>query len=299
MKRCTKCGERKPETEFHKNKRKADGLCVWCKPCSCSQKRLRDAANREVVNQKAREYARGLTGEKRERRKARKRHSGMTPDGVAAIREYNRSWRAENSALVKEVKERAKKRDRDATAERRACRAPLLTRKQIAARYLARHRDEVNEKNRLYQAANPEKFRELRRLGSSRRRARVRGTAVRLTPAEWRVVQAEFLGLCAYCLRPPPRETIDHFRPLARGGEHAVENVVPACERCNYRKSDRLIFEWLRLGVGVCHPLTSTSSSTALSSTPSLRLEAGEPSSSVSAAGLASQRSCERSVGSG
>jgi ribosomal protein S27AE len=34
MKRCPRCEETKPETEFHKAVKRADGLYAYCKPCS-------------------------------------------------------------------------------------------------------------------------------------------------------------------------------------------------------------------------------------------------------------------------
>jgi hypothetical protein len=34
MKKCTKCGEQKPLSEFNKNKSKKDGLGTECKPCA-------------------------------------------------------------------------------------------------------------------------------------------------------------------------------------------------------------------------------------------------------------------------
>jgi hypothetical protein len=33
MKRCPKCGETKPLTEFWKNRSTSDGVQAWCKPC--------------------------------------------------------------------------------------------------------------------------------------------------------------------------------------------------------------------------------------------------------------------------
>lgn len=33
MKRCRKCGETKPRSEFHKNRAHKDGLQSYCKPC--------------------------------------------------------------------------------------------------------------------------------------------------------------------------------------------------------------------------------------------------------------------------
>ncbi len=43
---------------------------------------------------------------------------------------------------------------------------------------------------------------------------------------------------CQYC--GERAESIDHIIPRSRGGEHAWENVVAACRRCNTRKMNRL-----------------------------------------------------------
>lgn len=48
---------------------------------------------------------------------------------------------------------------------------------------------------------------------------------------------------CVYC--GSSAEHADHLMPLARGGLHCAENIVPACATCNRRKSDRDPFEWL------------------------------------------------------
>jgi 5-methylcytosine-specific restriction endonuclease McrA len=50
---------------------------------------------------------------------------------------------------------------------------------------------------------------------------------------------------CAYCGRDGgPRDlTMDHVKPLSRGGRHSWDNVVSACRRCNHRKGNRLPWE--------------------------------------------------------
>ena len=42
---------------------------------------------------------------------------------------------------------------------------------------------------------------------------------------------------CQYC--GGVAESIDHVMPRSRGGEHAWENVVAACRKCNLGKRDR------------------------------------------------------------
>lgn len=61
-------------------------------------------------------------------------------------------------------------------------------------------------------------------------------------------VGAEFLtGLkskaCIYC--GEDFEAADHFQPLAKGGLHCRENLVPACACCNSSKKDRDPMEFL------------------------------------------------------
>jgi 5-methylcytosine-specific restriction endonuclease McrA len=69
---------------------------------------------------------------------------------------------------------------------------------------------------------------------------------------------------CQYCDRRA--ENLDHVIPRSRGGEHAWENVVACCARCNTLKRDRLLAEtgmrlarrpqaptklsWVRVAVG-------------------------------------------------
>lgn len=48
---------------------------------------------------------------------------------------------------------------------------------------------------------------------------------------------------CVYCGKPAT--TIDHVKPLIRGGPHCLSNFRPACERCNKSKGAKPHTEWL------------------------------------------------------
>lgn len=63
----------------------------------------------------------------------------------------------------------------------------------------------------------------------------------RCAPLSRRAVFARDGHSCQYCGKRA--ESIDHVRPRSRGGEHAWENVVAACRRCNTVKRDRLLSE--------------------------------------------------------
>jgi hypothetical protein len=47
LKRCPRCGEIKPRSEFHRNASCKDGLATWCKDCACASARMWTAENRE------------------------------------------------------------------------------------------------------------------------------------------------------------------------------------------------------------------------------------------------------------
>lgn len=46
---------------------------------------------------------------------------------------------------------------------------------------------------------------------------------------------------CQYC--GAGAENVDHVIPRSKGGEHAWENVVASCRRCNQRKENRMAHE--------------------------------------------------------
>lgn len=86
-----------------------------------------------------------------------------------------------------------------------------------------------------------------RRLVKAKRRAQKKASSVSaFTAADWRACLEAFANACAYCgegLGGSP--TMDHFVPLSKGGAHGIHNIMPACRRCNTRKSARDPFAFL------------------------------------------------------
>lgn len=85
------------------------------------------------------------------------------------------------------------------------------------------------------------------------RRILAAGAAV-VTLKDWERLKHRFDQRCAYCHRE--RELhMDHVVPIAKGGRHAIGNLLPACQKCNSSKRDRLFSEWrLKPGGGDCNP---------------------------------------------
>lgn len=77
-----------------------------------------------------------------------------------------------------------------------------------------------------------------------RRKSRKAGARVcEVSGRDLRRLVARFGGLCAYC-KIRPHEHFDHVIPLAKGGRHAIGNLLPACSACNLSKGAKLLAEW-------------------------------------------------------
>ena len=55
-KHCKRCDETKPHQEFYKNKRKKDGLQVYCKPCMKKENQVNYQKHKESWNKRSNEY---------------------------------------------------------------------------------------------------------------------------------------------------------------------------------------------------------------------------------------------------
>jgi 5-methylcytosine-specific restriction endonuclease McrA len=95
-----------------------------------------------------------------------------------------------------------------------------------------------------WQARNPDKKQAHNAKGKAKRRARMAQTKDQLTTTQWRERVAEFNGHCAYCLKPWTEMHMEHMHPVSRGGEHSLNNVIPACGDCNRAKGSRTLLEF-------------------------------------------------------
>lgn len=111
-------------------------------------------------------------------------------------------------------------------------------RERDAARY-----QREGEHRRAYARRYLEEHPEEMRLVRERRKGRIRETACRFTTADWRAVLRHYRHRCAYCGAGGTLQR-EHVIPLARGGRHAVGNIVPACPTCNYSKGKKTLMEW-------------------------------------------------------
>lgn len=143
-------------------------------------------------------------------------------------REVNRRYcelhRDRLRAIRKAYRQKYNRENRDAI--RAQCRA-----------YYEQNTDAVKAKSRDWAKANPDK----QTAYAKKKRA---GRTGYVSPEAWLAICAEHDNRCAYCLQRAPL-TQDHFLPISRGGLHQIENIVPACQSCNSRKHNRLVFDFV------------------------------------------------------
>lgn len=111
------------------------------------------------------------------------------------------------------------------------------------------NRERISEQGRLRYLANVEQRKEAAREWAqqnraarraisksykARRRQHEEGGDSTAAVREWEHAQPK---VCFWCAKPcADAYHVDHFYPLARGGAHAVYNLVIACPTCNTRK---------------------------------------------------------------
>lgn len=121
QKRCTKCGETKPLTEFHKDTKRKDGLHPWCGQCkrSYAYNYVRDPAfkqknrDRRAANlDRAREYSRNWHKAHKTESREIQRKWRQTPNGKRYALHHSYLRRAQTktgdvtTAQLRELSER-------------------------------------------------------------------------------------------------------------------------------------------------------------------------------------------------
>ena len=121
---------------------------------------------------------------------------------------------------------------------------------------LDRIRGKYNTQSLAYYHANKEHYAEAQRRRrkenpelvvryNHERRARVSGAEGSYTQGEWESTIEACGGACAYCGAAGSRLTVDHVQPISKGGSNVIDNILPACSKCNSSKGDKSLLHWL------------------------------------------------------
>jgi 5-methylcytosine-specific restriction endonuclease McrA len=101
------------------------------------------------------------------------------------------------------------------------------------------------EKHHRRYLADPD-YRLYHRQKSKRRKAQIKNSvAIQVTGKQISARFAKFDHRCAYCGATGDLH-IEHVLAISKGGGHALGNIVPACQCCNYSKRDHDPEPWYR-----------------------------------------------------
>jgi len=228
---CSRCGETKPLTEYGNNKRARDGLSYHCKVCQANAYEAWRVANLDRRREYQQEWYEKNPGAKSEHgRTFATKHSAKIVARVA-------KWRRENPERVRATLKADRVANRELYRERRQ-RPEFIVKKREADRlWNLANKEHASESKRRWRKNNPESA----RIHSNRRRALKRSAPGTATVAQ---VQAriEYFGYkCWMC--GAPWESIDHVKPLSKGGSHWPANLRPACISCNASKHAKWPFD--------------------------------------------------------
>jgi 5-methylcytosine-specific restriction endonuclease McrA len=228
-KACSRCGEVKILTDYHKRSASADGLTSDCRVCNNAACAKYRAANREARLTYARKY---FQDNREQVLSRKKKYRAENPDYSSDYREKHKE------ALSAYNKEYSKKNKEAINAHRRS--------------YYAENREAFNARERKYRKDNPH-------IGSAiknRRRASKLNNGVEKY-TELQVLETYGTD-CHICHWPvdmsaprrsgdPGWETglqIDHVIPISKGGSDTLSNVRPSHAYCNNSKGARLMGEF-------------------------------------------------------
>jgi 5-methylcytosine-specific restriction endonuclease McrA len=99
------------------------------------------------------------------------------------------------------------------------------------AAYYTRNAARLKQRIAQYHLANPAVV----RAKSQKHRALRLAAEGAFRPEDWKALVLAHAGRCAYCGTTGLLEP-DHRIALSRGGSNHIENILPACHRCNARK---------------------------------------------------------------
>lgn len=215
---CRDCHTALPLNQFHKNAQCVDGRRPECRQCVKKYRRayylerqenLRDYSNdyyknnREQVAEAAKKYA------------AENKHK---------IRPRFLRWYAANKESLLEKKRQDYRKNKEHYS--RIARASREKNKAQNAAY-----------RKAYEAANPD----IIRFNRMRHEMRKRNAAGSCTSNLWRQ-KCEYHGWrCIYCRALLTRKTvtIEHRKPLSKGGSNWPANLGPCCRQCNQSKNKK------------------------------------------------------------
>ena len=145
------------------------------------------------------------------------------------IKEYNKNYYAQNIKKANEVSKKWRAEHPKETRE-----------------YNKKWRFQNNKKIKEYKKAWDASHLELYIVYNQKYRAAKRNALENgITLPEWEKMKEETQSRCVYCCKKFEHLEMEHVIPISKGGTHDINNIVPACEKCNASKHNKSLLMFL------------------------------------------------------
>ena len=118
-------------------------------------------------------------------------------------------------------------------------------RRDYIRQWYLKNSEKVSKKTAEYRKKNPDKRAKFAAIWRSRRYGQTDRYDAADAAKKIREMKSQIVGTCVYCHREFAMKslTIDHIKPLARGGLHVARNLTLACRPCNLSKNSKILGE--------------------------------------------------------
>jgi len=195
------------EQFFYKSKKSKDGLRGICKKCTSIKQKGYYEKNREKIKKQKQKYY-------QENRETLLENTAIYyQENVEKIKQYHKELHHSNKQRENERSKHYYQKNKE--------------------NFLLKQKRRFLEKPEVY------------KMYAQKRRALKESLPATLTEQEWTYLKETFNNKCAYCGEASDLAQ-DHFVPLSKGGPYTIENIIPACKRCNSSKRNSDFSEWYK-----------------------------------------------------
>jgi len=161
---------------------------------------------------------------------AKKRKYTARPDIKERKKEYDKIYFQKNKEQVREKSKKYYHNNKEKVTE-------------CNQKWKMNNKDKVRQYHRNKKKRNPELYKFLTNL----RRHKLRTAEGEYTKQEWDNVKKQQNHCCVICGKSEPFEdqyykflTVDHIRPVTKGGSNYIRNIQGLCLSCNSKKNNKI-----------------------------------------------------------